>query len=296
MIRGIHGMFYSADAEASHAFLRDALRLPFTDVGGGWLIFDLPEGDLGCHPVDDGGEAGTHDVSFYCDDIHGTVAELAARGVVFTHPVEDHGFGLVTHFEIPGGIAAQLYEPRYQKRATTAAAPPTSPRPPFIVSTADVAERAHSYPNSDEKMGPNRRVGHAAGLLRMGINVQTLPPGTRSSWPHAEEDEEEFVFLLEGEVDCWVDGHLHRMVAGDLAAFPAGTGICHTFINNGDRPARLLVGGEAAKSDSRIYYPLNPGRRGDMTWSQWWEDVPARPLGPHDGLPDARRGGEGGGE
>jgi len=162
-------------------------------------------------------------------------------------------------------------------------------RPPFIVSTADVPERTHSYPNSDEKMGPTRRVGKAAGLRRIGINVQTLPPGTRSSWPHAEEDEEEFVYVLDGEVDCWIDGHLHRMVPGDLAAFPAGTGICHVFINNGDRDVRLLVGGEAPKSDSRIYYPLDPSRRNDMPWSAWWDDVPARPQGPHDGLPDALR-------
>jgi len=52
---------------------------------------------------------------------------------------------------------------------------------------------------------------------------------------HAEENEEEFVYVIEGEVDAWIDGNLHRMVAGDLAAFPAGTGICHCFINNTER-------------------------------------------------------------
>jgi uncharacterized cupin superfamily protein len=165
-----------------------------------------------------------------------------------------------------------------------------SQRPPFIVSTKDVPEGTHSYPKSDEKMGPRRRVGEAAGLLRIGINVQRLPPGARSSWPHAEEDEEEFVYVLEGEVDCWIDGTLHRMSAGDLAAFPAGTGICHAFLNNGEREAALLVGGEADKPHSRIYYPLNPSRRTDLTRSQWWENVPARPQGPHDGMPDALRG------
>lgn len=165
-------------------------------------------------------------------------------------------------------------------------------RPPFIVSTSDVPERpGHSYPNSDEAMGPSRGVGRAAGLLRIGINIQRLPPGARSSWPHAEEDEEEFVYVLEGEVDCWVDGAVHRMRAGDLAAFPAGTGISHAFLNNGERDALLLVGGEAAKADSRIYYPLHPSRQNDMPWSRWWADVPKRPLGPHDGLPDAQRKG-----
>src|SRR4249920_1601542 len=98
-------------------------------------------------------------------------------------------------------------------------------RPPFIVSTADVAEVPHRYPNSDELLGPKRSIGSAAGLQRMGLHVQSLPPGHRSSWPHAEENEEEFVYVLEGEVDAWIDGQVHRLVAGDLAAFPAGTGI-----------------------------------------------------------------------
>ena len=81
------------------------------------------------------------------------------------------------------------------------------------------------------------------------------------------------------------------MVAGDLAAFPAGTGISHCFINNGDREALLLVGGDAPKPGSRIFYPLNPSRRADLKASDWWDDVPGRELGPHDGLPDAKRKG-----
>ena len=166
-----------------------------------------------------------------------------------------------------------------------------SQRPPFLLSGADVPERVHTYPNSDEAMAPSRRIGRAAGLLRIGLHLTRMPPGTRTSWPHAEEDEEEFVYVLQGEVDCWIDGVLHRMGVGDLAAFPAGTGICHTFLNNSDREVVLLVGGEAPKPDSRITYPLNPSRRADLTSSQWWHDAPVHPLGPHDGLPDARRSG-----
>lgn len=75
----------------------------------------LPVGDLGFHPVEDPADAGTHDVSFYCDDIEGTVRQLKSRGVTFTAPVADHGYGLVTYFEAPGGIKVQLYEPRYVK-------------------------------------------------------------------------------------------------------------------------------------------------------------------------------------
>lgn len=116
MIRGIHGLLYSADPDATRKFFKEAMKLPGTDIGEGWWIFDFKEGDLGVHPVEDPGDAGQHDVSFYCDDIHGTVADLKSRGVQFTQDVEDHGYGLVTHFTAPGGITIQLYEPRYQKR------------------------------------------------------------------------------------------------------------------------------------------------------------------------------------
>ncbi len=117
MIRGMHAMFYSSEPEALRAFLRDKLGFPAHDVGGGWLIFDAPEAELGCHPADvkQGAPSGTHNISFYCDDIEKSMAELTVKGVEFTEPVADHGYGLVTHFKVPGGFAVQLYQPRYTK-------------------------------------------------------------------------------------------------------------------------------------------------------------------------------------
>jgi uncharacterized cupin superfamily protein len=162
-------------------------------------------------------------------------------------------------------------------------------RPSCIRSTHDVPEHAHVYPQSQEAMGPVRRLGKEAGLQRLGINIQRLPPGTRSSWPHAEENEEEFVYVVSGQVDAWIDGHIHAMSAGDLAAFPTGTGISHCFINNSGHEAVLLVGGEAPKPGSRIVYPLHPSRRQDMPAHFWWSDAPHRDLGPHDGMPEAGR-------
>jgi len=112
-------MFYSSEPEALRAFFRDKLGFPCTDVGDGWLIFDLPEADLGCHPADQGHGApsGTPHISFYCDDIERTVADLQARGVQFTEAITDQGYGLVTHFKVPGDFQVQLYQPRYTKRA-----------------------------------------------------------------------------------------------------------------------------------------------------------------------------------
>jgi hypothetical protein len=120
MIRGVHTMFYSSEPEALRAFLRDKLQFPYADVGQGWLIFDLPEADMGCHPAEKGDHAapsGTHNISFYCDNLEKTVAELKGRGVEFTDPVTDQGFGLVTFFKMPGDFKVMLYQPRYRKNA-----------------------------------------------------------------------------------------------------------------------------------------------------------------------------------
>ena len=166
----------------------------------------------------------------------------------------------------------------------------SSSRPPYILSAADVPEIEGRYEGSDEGQAYGRAIGRAAGLLRIGLHVERLPAGRRLSWPHAEEKEEEFVYVLEGEVEAWVDGYLHAMKRGDLAAFPAGTGICHTFINNGTEDAVLLVGGEAKKADNRIFYPQHAHRRMQMPWSHWWDNAPLAPPGLHDGLPIAMRG------
>jgi predicted enzyme related to lactoylglutathione lyase len=132
MIKGLHGLFYSSKPEELRAFMRDKLRLPFSDVGGGWLIFDFQEGDLGVHPTegDDGAPSGQHDISFFTDDVAKTVSELKGRGVKFDDEIADHGYGLVTHLTMPGGVRVQLYQPKYVKSssAATRAKPRARPR------------------------------------------------------------------------------------------------------------------------------------------------------------------------
>jgi catechol 2,3-dioxygenase-like lactoylglutathione lyase family enzyme len=113
MIKGAHAMFYTPRADELRAFIRDKLGFAYTDTGEGWLIFDLPEADLGCHPS----KKAFHGISFYCDDIHKTVAELKARGVKFTSNIADQGWGLLTHFKMPGGMLVELYQPKYAKRS-----------------------------------------------------------------------------------------------------------------------------------------------------------------------------------
>ncbi|OWJ67489.1 cupin domain-containing protein [Inquilinus limosus] len=150
------------------------------------------------------------------------------------------------------------------------------------------------YKGDDELMAIGAPLGRHFGLARIGIHHERLLPGRRTSYPHAESHEEEFVYVIEGTPDVWLDGVLHRLQPGDSVGFPAGTGQCHSFLNNTEVEVRLLVVGETPKPENRITYPRNPERKPMRT--DWWDDVPARPMGDHDGLPDqvrARRAGKG---
>lgn len=111
MITGLHSMFYAPNADAARAFLRDVLKFPFVDAGHGWLIFAAPPAEMGVHPAE--GAEKHQEFYFMCDDVNKTVAELKARGVEFTKPVSDQGYGLVTAFNVPGFGEIGLYEPRH---------------------------------------------------------------------------------------------------------------------------------------------------------------------------------------
>ncbi len=143
------------------------------------------------------------------------------------------------------------------------------------------------YSGHDEAMSLGAPFGQHFGLVRIGIHHERLLPGQRTSFPHAESAEEEFVYVISGTPDVWLDGHLHRLAPGDGVGFPEGTGLSHTFINNTDGEVELIVVGDRPRAENRIVYPLNPDRRAMR--KDWWEDAPARDLGPHDGLSDARR-------
>ena len=158
----------------------------------------------------------------------------------------------------------------------------TPERPAFIRHWSDLEGPDDShYPGDTELMSIGAPLGRAMGLTRVAVHHERLAPGRRTSYPHAESAEDEFVFVLEGRPDAWIDGALHPLRPGDAVAFPAGTGISHTFLNNTAAEVRLLVVGEPTRPDSRIRYPLNPVHA--ATREDRWLDAPERPLGPHDG-------------
>src|SRR3984885_2955963 len=154
-------------------------------------------------------------------------------------------------------------------------------RPSCIAHWTEIEkpDTAH-YSGDDELLAIGAAFGKNFGLNRLGIHHERLPPGRRTSYPHAESAEEEFVYVIEGTPDVWLDGTLPRLRPGDGVGFPAGTGICHTFINNTEAEVHLLVVGETPKPENRIYYPRNPDRK--PLRQDWWDDVPVRPMGEQD--------------
>jgi hypothetical protein len=119
MITGVHAIIFTKDADAVRGFLRDALAFPSVDAGQGWLIFALPPAELAAHPAD---EAGHHELHLMCDDAHATVDELKRKGVEFSRPITDEGFGLMTAIKLPDGTQLGLYEPTHLTPTRT---PPT---------------------------------------------------------------------------------------------------------------------------------------------------------------------------
>ena len=109
MITGTHAIIYATDADRARAFFRDVLELPNVDAHEGWLIFKLPPAELGIHPS----EVPQHELYLMCDDVAATVAELTAKGVEITGPVEDQGWGLVARLQVPGAGEMGLYQPRH---------------------------------------------------------------------------------------------------------------------------------------------------------------------------------------
>ncbi len=111
MITGAHAVIYSTDPAADRAFLRDVLKLANVDVGDGWLIFGLPPSEVAVHPSD---ANDVHEFFLICDDVHRFVEEMQTHKVS-CQPVQDKGWGLLTHLELPGGGKLGVYEPRHAR-------------------------------------------------------------------------------------------------------------------------------------------------------------------------------------
>lgn len=121
-IIGAHMLLYSSEPDALRAMLRDDFGFKSVDAGGGWLIYALPPAELGVHPGEGPAfEAGIrHQVSFMCDDIRATVADLRARGIRIEGEPQDQGYGITVMMTLPGGVDVMLYQPRHAMAITPA--------------------------------------------------------------------------------------------------------------------------------------------------------------------------------
>ena len=112
-INGTHMLFYTSEAEKLRAMLRDVFGFKWVDAHGGWLIFRLPPAEVGVHPAEgptfDSGVR--HQISFMCDDIHTTIAELRAKGVEVVGEPKTESYGITTTLRLPGGCDVMMYQP-----------------------------------------------------------------------------------------------------------------------------------------------------------------------------------------
>jgi uncharacterized cupin superfamily protein len=99
----------------------------------------------------------------------------------------------------------------------------------------------------------NRRLGNHAGLKNFGVNLTRIVPGGQSSYRHAHSRQDEFVYVLEGEVMLETNAGAQVLGAGMCAGFPAGTGDAHRFVNRSNVDVLLLVVGDRSGGDDIIY-------------------------------------------
>ncbi|MGH7077765.1 MAG: cupin domain-containing protein [Acetobacteraceae bacterium] len=115
---------------------------------------------------------------------------------------------------------------------------------------------ATSYPEpyrAQNQKRWNRRLGEHAKLGKFGVNLTRIAPGGQSSHRHAHARQDEFIYVLEGEVALETDWGTELLGAGMCAGFPAGSGNAHRFVNRSDADAILLVVGDRTPGDEIIY-------------------------------------------
>ena len=99
-----------------------------------------------------------------------------------------------------------------------------------------------------------QRLGDAAGLTQFGVNIARIKPNASSSLRHWHESEDEFIYVLDGELVLHENDGETVLRPGDAAGWRAGGGIGHCLINRGDRDAVYLEVGTRSQSE-RVHYP-----------------------------------------
>jgi uncharacterized cupin superfamily protein len=102
-----------------------------------------------------------------------------------------------------------------------------------------------------------QRLSRSAGLDRFGVNLKVIPPGSWSSQRHWHSHEDEFIWVVEGELTLVTDAGEEILRAGECAAFKAGDPDGHHLVNKSGRPARVLEIGNADPLDRCVYSDID---------------------------------------
>jgi len=106
-----------------------------------------------------------------------------------------------------------------------------------------------------------RRLGDAAGLKNFGVNLTRLDPGTESSMRHWHAKQDEFIYVLEGEVTLVTDAGRQKLTPGMAAGFPAGRADGHQLVNETKKPALYLEIGDRTPGDGATYSDVDMAAR-----------------------------------
>jgi uncharacterized cupin superfamily protein len=98
-----------------------------------------------------------------------------------------------------------------------------------------------------------QRLGDALGLKNFGVNLTTIPPGAISALRHWHSHEDEFIYVVSGELTLVTDGGEQRLAPGMCAGFPAGKADGHCLVNRTDRDAVYLEVGDRRPQDAVTY-------------------------------------------
>jgi uncharacterized cupin superfamily protein len=129
--------------------------------------------------------------------------------------------------------------------------------PKIDISTAPETKGSRYPAPFDEpcRTRSRKRLGDAAGLTQFGVNLLTLQPGAWSSQRHWHTGEDEFVYIVSGEVVLKTDAGEETLRAGDCAAFPKDDGNGHHLMNRSAAPALLLEVGTRSTAGDIVRYP-----------------------------------------
>jgi len=140
------------------------------------------------------------------------------------------------------------------------------PRPPALDPSSVPARKGSVYrhPYREQLAGRQKRaLGDALGLTHFGVNLVELGPGAWSSPRHWHSREDEFVYVLDGELTLVTEDGERRLTAGMAAGFPAGVEDGHHLVNRSDGPARYLEVGSRFVDDVAFYPDIDlVGRNG----------------------------------